>query len=151
MPSKNHRIKRLRRHINEIILHCTDTKPAMDVGVKEITQWHRAKGWLTCGYHFVIRRDGTVEQGRDLADPGAHCYNHNAESIGVCYVGGQDENGKPADTRTPEQRIALDAIVKTLHAVFPDADIRGHHDINPAKDCPCFDVGEYQYLMMDED
>ena len=68
---------------------------------------------------------------------GAHCVNHNAHSIGVCYEGGYDARGQPADTRTPAQKAAMRKLLEELHGRYPKAVIVGHHDLNPKKDCPC--------------
>ena len=96
------------------------------------------------GYHFYITRDGEIHRGRALEKVGAHCRNHNTHSIGVCYEGGLDANGKPKDTRTLEQKGALLALLRELKRQFPKALIVGHRDLNPMKGCPCFDaVKEY--------
>lgn len=100
------------------------------------------------GYHYVIPTDGTVEAGRDKAEVGAHCKNHNRHSIGVCYIGGLSADGKPMDTRTEAQRIALRKLLEALHRKYPSALIVGHRDLNPQKACPCFDAaGEYSDLF----
>ena len=99
------------RKIDEIIIHCTDTPKGMDVGVAEIDDWHRQKGWQGCGYHFVVRLDGSVEVGRDLNRAGAHCKDHNPFSIGIAYVGGRNADGETDDTRTPAQKVALRALL----------------------------------------
>ena len=84
---------------------------------------------------------------------GAHCHvkgqNHNKYSIGVCYEGGLDIRGQPADTRTAEQKQTMRRLLKELHARYPRAMIVGHHDLNPYKDCPCIiDVAhEYKDLQ----
>ena len=96
------------------------------------------------GYHFYITRDGEIHRGRALEKIGAHCRNHNTHSIGVCYEGGLDANGKPKDTRTLEQKGALLALLRELKRQFPKALVVGHRDLNPMKGCPCFDaVKEY--------
>ncbi len=92
------------------------------------------------GYHFVVLRNGTVETGRPLTQPGAHCKGHNSTSIGVCYIGGLSADGtQPQDTRTPEQKTALTNLLTKLKERFPDATIRSHRDF-AKKDCPCFDA-----------
>ena len=92
------------RTINEIIVHCTATPEGKDYTVEDITRWHKERGFKTIGYHYVVYRDGSVHEGRTLADVGAHCKGHNAHSIGVCYVGGLTPDGRKAkDTRTLEQ------------------------------------------------
>lgn len=132
------------RKISLIIIHCSAVKPSQHSSVQDIDQWHRARGWKSCGYHFVVRRDGTVEVGRRLDEIGAHCVNRNAHSIGICYEGGLDENGKPADTRTEAQHRALCSLVKELLTSFPKAIVVGHRDLDPRKKCPCFNaIKEY--------
>lgn len=130
-----------------IIVHCSATPPGMDVGVKEIRQWHLARGFKDIGYHYVVRRDGTIEEGRPLGQPGAHCKGRNYCSVGVCYVGGIASGSKiPTDNRTTEQEKALRELLIELLKVFPDAEIRGHRDF-AAKACPSFDATkEYKGL-----
>ena len=66
---------------------------------------------------------------------------YNEHAIGVCYVGGKDEKGRNADTRTPEQKAALWFLLKDLKESYPNAKIVGHRDFpNVHKDCPCYDV-----------
>lgn len=88
------------RYINEIIIHCSATKEALDFNVNDLRRWHKAQGWKDVGYHFVITLDGTIEQGRALEEIGSHTKGHNAHSIGICYIGGISKEGKPKDTRT---------------------------------------------------
>ena len=102
---------------------------------------HRQRGFLRIGYHFVIRRDGHIEKGRPVADVGAHVEGHNANSIGVCMVGGLTPDMKPQNNYTPQQWGTLIALVKSLKQDYPAAAVVGHRDIpNVHKDCPCFDV-----------
>ena len=99
-------------------------------------------------YLYYITRDGEIHRGRALEKVGAHCRNHNAHSVGVCYEGGLDANGKPKDTRTLEQKGALLALLRELKRQFPKALIVGHRDLNPMKGCPCFDaVKEYAEVI----
>ena len=136
------------RSITLIIVHCSAVRPGQQSSAADIDRWHKSRGWKGIGYHYVVRRDGTVETGRPLEEVGAHCQNHNKYSIGICYEGGLDAQGHPCDTRTPEQVRALRQLVERYHAYFPDAVIVGHHDLNPAKPCPCFDaVKEYWDLQ----
>lgn len=131
-----------------IVIHCSDVPPGVQSSAKDIDGWHKDKGWKGIGYHFVVRRDGTVETGRRLEEIGAHCVGHNKYSIGICYEGGRDSAGCHADTRTPAQVKALRELVERMHAYFPKAVILGHRDLNPTKDCPCFDaVKEYLDLQ----
>lgn len=130
----------MKRKIKEIIVHCAATPEGKDFSAADIDRWHRARGFRCIGYHFVVRRDGSVEAGRLLAEPGAHCTGHNTASIGVCYIGGCAADGKtPKDTRTVAQRKALLALLKKLKREYPGAKIRGHRDFAP-KACPSFDA-----------
>ena len=76
------------RKIDDIIIHCTATAEGRDVSVADIRRWHKARGFVDVGYHYVVYLDGSVHEGRPLAQVGAHCRGHNAHSVGVCYVGG---------------------------------------------------------------
>jgi len=128
------------RTIKLIVIHCADTYPGMDIGVREVDRWHRERGWSGIGYHYLIRRNGVIEKGRPETEIGAHVYGHNANSIGICYAGGKADNGKPADNRTPEQKAALIQLVAELRERYPEAKVRGHHDLDKGKKCPCFNV-----------
>lgn len=128
------------RKIDEIIIHCTATPGGRTVSVKEVTGWHRSRGFRTIGYHYLIGLDGTISIGRPENETGAHCLGHNGRSIGVCYVGGLDPvTRKLADTRTPRQRAALRQLIERLQKKYPGATVHGHRDF-AAKACPCFDV-----------
>lgn len=127
------------REINKIIIHCSATKPSQDIGAFQINEWHKKQGWSGIGYHFVIRRNGEIENGRDIAITGAHCKNHNKNSLGICLVGGIDEHGKSENNFTEKQFQSLRLLVDKLKKDFPEATIHGHNEF-AAKDCPCFDV-----------
>ena len=127
------------RAIEEIIIHCSATQEGRRVSVADIDRWHKARGFRCIGYHYVVYPDGSVHEGRPVSQSGAHCTGHNAHSIGVCYIGGLDAKGCPKDTRTPEQREALLALVNTLKEQHPNATIHGHREF-ANKACPCFDV-----------
>lgn len=134
------------RTINEIIVHCSATFPDQVVTIADITRWHRQLGWKTIGYHFLITLAGEIQEGRPIEEVGAHCTGHNANSIGVCYVGGVAADGKPADTRNEAQKQALLVLLKRLKEQFPNATIHGHRDF-AQKACPCFDAtNEYAAL-----
>lgn len=131
------------RHIDAIAIHCSATRPDMDIGVDEIRKWHTSppRNWKDVGYHIVIRRDGTVEKGRSEEIAGAHVEGHNAKSIGVCIVGGVDERNNPDNNFTPEQWQALRDVCKDLAARYPGARFLGHRDFPGVKKaCPSFDV-----------
>jgi N-acetylmuramoyl-L-alanine amidase len=118
----------------------------MDIGAKEITKWHKALGWVTIGYHYVIRRNGKLETGRAENLVGSHVKDFNAVSIGVCLVGGveQDDYTKPENNFTAEQFATLKALLGLMRVKYPKAKIQGHRDFpNVAKDCPSFDVAAW--------
>lgn len=127
-----------------IAIHCSDTRPSQDIGEAEIRGWHTQKGWTDIGYNIVIRRDGRVEIGRPLDYQGAHVAGFNRNSLGVCLVGGKDEKSGPSNNFTLAQFTSLITTLKFLKLYAPSATIQGHRDFpNVAKDCPCFDVGEW--------
>ena len=136
------------RQINKIIVHCSATREGQDVSVDTIRKWHvEGRGWSDIGYHFYIDINGKIWKGRSIDRSGAHCKNHNRNSIGVCYCGGVEADGKtPMDTRTFEQEEALLCVLRTLKAMYPEADIHSHRDF-ARKACPSFDATEeYKYL-----
>lgn len=136
------------RTITLLIVHCSAVMPDIESGAADIDRWHRAQGWRGgIGYHYVVRRDGAVESGRREDVPGAHCRRHNAHSIGICYEGGLDAHGKPADTRTPEQKHALRQLLMRLREKYPQAIIVGHRELDPMKACPCYGMEEYRDLQ----
>ena len=128
------------RSITEIIVHCTATKEGQDVTTSQIDAWHKQRGFRCIGYHYVVYLDGSVHAGRNVDEVGAHCTNHNAHSIGVCYVGGLDSDAKtPKDTRTLAQKAALLDLIRRLKRIYPKAVVHGHRDF-AAKSCPCYDA-----------
>ncbi|MBE6271106.1 MAG: N-acetylmuramoyl-L-alanine amidase [Prevotella ruminicola] len=134
------------RSITLIVLHCSAVRPDQTSSVAQIDTWHRDRGFkFGVGYHYVVRRNGEIEAGRPEWLVGAHCVNHNKYSIGVCYEGGLNARGQPADTRTPEQKAALRTLLEDLHRRYPRAVIVGHHDLNPMKDCPCIESVTKEY------
>lgn len=104
-----------------------------------MTICHKQRGFRTCGYHYVVKLDGTVEKGRNISEAGAHCKGYNAHSIGVCYVGGRNAAGQIADTRTPAQKAALLKLITQLTQLYRCKTV-GHHDHTSGKTCPNFDA-----------
>ena len=129
------------RNINRIVIHCSYTPPSMDIGAETIRDWHvNDNGWDDIGYHYVIDRTGGIEQGRPLEVPGAHVRGHNHDTIGICLVGGMSDDHKPESNFTHWQWDALDALLGELEAKLGKLDVVGHRDLDPSKDCPCFNV-----------
>ena len=128
------------RQINKIIVHCTATPEGRNVSVDTIRKWHvEDNGWSDIGYHWVIALSGAIEKGRDESKSGAHAKGHNANSIGVVYVGGCDKNMNPKDTRTEGQKESLRCLLEDLKGRYPNAQIIGHRDVS-SKACPSFDA-----------
>lgn len=150
------------RKINKIIVHCSATPEGRDVKTETIRDWHvNGNHWKDIGYHYIVELDGSVHKGRDESVVGAHCSGQNANSIGVCYVGGVAKDGKtPKDTRTEAQKQSLLGLLKSLKAKYQNATIYGHRDLSPDKNgngiieqfewlksCPSFDaMNEYKNI-----
>ena len=132
------RVRKMRK-IDKIIIHCSATKEGVDFHVKDIDRWHKQKGYKCVGYHYVITLDGAIEKGRNEDEIGAHCKGYNANSIGICYIGGLDKEGNAKDTRTVQQRAALFLLLNQLKAKYPNATIHGHNEF-ANKACPSFNV-----------
>ncbi len=135
------------RRIDLIVIHCSATRENRSFPVTSLIACHQARFGFT-GYHYYITRDGQTFQTRHENLVGAHARHYNKHSIGVCYEGGLDANGHPADTRTEAQKHALWALLKSLRQDYPEAKILGHRDLpHVAKSCPCFNAeAEYAEL-----
>lgn len=150
------------RKIDTIIIHCSASRAGVDLHAKDIDRMHREQnGWAGIGYHFVVCLDGSIESGRPVEKVGAHAKGYNGSSLGVCYVGGLDAAGRPADTRTLPQRTSLRRLVNELCRQYSIEKVIGHRDVSPdtngngkvdpwerIKECPCFDViSEYKCFL----
>lgn len=133
---------KLRKRTTHLVVHCSATPAAMDIGAEEIREWHvEDNHWLDIGYHFVIRRDGSVELGRPLHAIGAGVNGANASTVHVCLVGGVSKTMRPEDNFNDIQKDTLKVLLQNLLEEFPEADICGHRDFpNVKKACPSFDV-----------
>jgi N-acetyl-anhydromuramyl-L-alanine amidase AmpD len=146
-----------RKTTDFLVVHCSATTPSMNWGRAEIDKAHRARGFSAIGYHYVVRRDGTVETGRPVDAVGAHVEGFNGRSVGVCLIGGVASDGKtPENNFTPAQFKALGLTLDHLRQAFPLARIVGHRDLSPdlnrdgritpnewLKACPSFDVAAF--------
>lgn len=130
------------RKIKEIIIHCSATKEDVDFDINDIRRWHvEENGWEDVGYHYFIKLDGTIQKGRDIEKQGAHCKGHNRNSIGICYCGGLDSEGKPKDTRTIKQIASMSLLLNRLKNRFPEATVHCHNEF-AKKACPSFQIYE---------
>ena len=115
------------REVRLLVIHCSATRYDRDFPVEALRSAHKDRGFADIGYHYYITRDGELHRCRPENQIGAHASGWNDHSLGICYEGGLDERGLPADTRS--------------------ARILGHYQLstNIRKACPCFDAEkEYQ-------
>ena len=137
------------REVRLLVIHCSATRYDRDFPVEALRSSHKARGFADIGYHFYITRDGELHRCRPVNQIGAHAAGWNDKSIGICYEGGLDEQGRPADTRTYAQRCTLTDLLRQLRRDYPEARILGHYQLSPyiRKACPCFDARE-EYLVL---
>lgn len=139
----------LPRRIEYLVVHCSATRVNIPFTEEQLLACHLARGFRGIGYHFYITKDGVLHETRPMSEVGAHALGFNLHSIAVCYEGGLDEMGNPADTRTPRQRETMRRVLKELKGLFPQARIVGHYQLsaNVHKSCPVFDARkEYEDL-----
>ena len=143
------------RTINLAVWHCSATKEGEFFDVDDIDKWHKERKFRKVGYHIIILLDGTKQYGRFIWEIGAHAKGYNRNSIGICYIGGLDANGKAKDTRTPEQKETMRILKKDLDYFYPGIKHLGHRDLSVdlngdgvisknewMKECPCFEVAK---------
>jgi len=131
-----------RKETKYIIIHSTETKPSVDLSARDIDERHRKKGLLKIGYHFVIRRDGTINVGRPLCEIGAHLQKQDKKSVGVCMVGGLNTRGIEAPDYSVQQQQALFVLIKFLKLTYKDAVVVGHNTFE-ATSCPSFNIEKW--------
>ena len=143
----------LPRKIKLLVIHCSATRCNVPFTVEQLRQCHLQRGFKDIGYHFYIRKNGDIKTTRPIERIGAHAKGFNRTSIGVCYEGGLDCHGRPADTRTEWQKHSMRVLILTLLKDYPGCRICGHRDLSPdlngngeiepeewVKACPCFDA-----------
>lgn len=123
------------RKIDKIVLHCTDSDDSLDIGFREVDEWHRQRGWLSpsgisCGYHYIVRRDGKIEKGRPESEIGAHCEGQNSKSIGIVWVGRKQIAKPQYESLLKKLRDIIDRHGISIEKVY------GHTEFNPHKTCP---------------
>ena len=127
-----------------LVLHCSATRRNQDYSVEQLRRDHKARGFYGIGYHFYIRKDCKMTHHRKLLEVGAHARPYNRCSIGICYEGGLDEQGKPCNTLNSLQFERIKELLVVLKRLFPKAEIVGHRDLpgTSPKECPCFEAKE---------
>lgn len=128
--------------IRYIVIHCSDSPNHLNFDISDVDSWHKEKGWSGCGYHYVITRDGKLQQGRKLNQTGAHAYGYNSKSIGICLMGGKDQDGNPNLDMTLVQDGVLMTLLEDLSNQFPNTSIIPHSEISP-KTCPNFNLEKW--------
>ena len=153
LQGKIERMRHATESVRFIVIHCSATRCNRPYTAQQLEHDHRSRGFRTTGYHFYIRTDGTTTHPRLLGEVGAHVKGLNHCSIGICYEGGLDRNGKAKDTRTDAQKRAMRELVADICKRYEIVDVLGHRDTSPDKDgngiverwewlkeCPCFEV-----------
>ena len=132
----NQLLKKMNRKINEIIVHCSDSDYKAHDDISIIRGWHmNERKYKDVGYHYFIRKDGTIQKGRDLMVSGAHCKGHNRHSVGVCFSG--KHKFTDAQFEAFEQlRMLAESFLNRKLKVTP------HSFYNENKTCPNFDINE---------
>lgn len=118
-----------RKSTKYVIVHHSEVRTPH--GVKDVHQWHLNRGMAGIGYHFFIRKDGSIYQGRPLDTVGAHVRDHNSESVGVCFEGHFDVE-KINDLQYQKGVELIAAIVKR----YPGSTVKFHNQYNSKKSCP---------------
>jgi N-acetylmuramoyl-L-alanine amidase len=136
-----------RKETDFIVVCSSETPPCDNIGRKELDAQHRKDGWFSCGFHKIITRSGYVENGRDIGLAGGHVDDGtgectNANSVSICMIGGQGEDGQPDCNYTFQQYISLRIVIDELRQLYPTAQLIGHRDINNKTKCPYFCVNE---------
>ena len=125
----SNKTKRDLSSIKRIILHNSGVTVLQTV--ETIHNYHKnTKGWAGIGYHFYVRKDGTIYEGRPVEHVGAHATNNNSNSIGVCFEGNFNE-----ETMNDAQKKAGQELVAYLKATYNISTVQAHRDVNNT-DCP---------------
>lgn len=133
------------REIKGIVVHCSASPDSRDFGFKDINDWHKQRGFksptgIHCGYHYIVRRNGTVERGRPDSEAGAHVEGHNSRTLGVVWIG----------EKTPTS-VQYTALVQIVHALMVKYNVKidkvqGHCEVAPEskKACPVIDMNKFR-------
>lgn len=133
------------RAINYIAVHCSATPPTATVSSIQ-RYWKEKLKWKSPGYHVIVQPNGDAVELLPIGQVSNGVQGYNSQTINICYIGGIDKNGKPADTRTCEQKVTIMKYLAKWRKMFPKAKIQGHRDFpNVKKACPSFDAkNEYK-------
>lgn len=117
-----------RRKTTDIILHHAAAKRC---SVNDIHSWHLQNGWAGIGYHFLVRKDGSVHECRPIDTVGAHAGNHNSYSIGICFEGNFE-----VETMSDAQKKAGAELVSYIKGLYPTIKTVGKHKDYCSTSCP---------------
>jgi hypothetical protein len=144
------------RNTEYLFIHCTASREGLDLDLDWFLDFFKYdRGWSRPGYSFLVLLDGTIEvmwpnnlDGVTTLDEITNgAYGYNNRSIHIAYVGGVDRFLRPKDTRTPEQKTAIDKLVQSITCKIPNIQVLPHYAVNSGKACPSFNVErEYNYL-----
>lgn len=115
---------------NYIVLHHAE---AVKCTAQDVHSWHRANGWTGIGYHFFVRKDGTIYRGRPINVVGAHVQGMNSCSVGICAEGDYHTKEKTMPQAQKKSIIELCQYLKKNY--YPNAKIVGHREIGDSN-CP---------------
>lgn len=127
-----------------IVIHHTGNPYDDDLSAEEIHASHRAQGWSGIGYHYVVRKDGTVEAGRPHWTVGAHAYKENYHTIGI-HVCGNFEIAEPTDAQIESLAMLLANVCHDYGLPIDEDHVIGHRDLMPTA-CP----GTNLYVLLPE-
>lgn len=116
-----------------IVLHHTGGAD-IDASAEEIDQWHKNNGWVGIGYHYVIRKDGTIEKGRPDWTVGAHAYGENWHTIGI-HLSGDFSVAEPTEAQIESTAMLLANLCTDYGIPIDEDHIVGHRDLM-STDCP---------------
>lgn len=143
----------IEREICEVVVHWTETYINANLSAEDIEDINKAFGYNNIVYHYVIKRDGSLQRGLDIAVPGEHCplLNHDKHSIGIVFVGGLNmattstcfEDIASAAGLTRAQINTFDSFLRAFYDNYPGGQVLGHRDIDISQDDPGFDVIDY--------
>ena len=111
------------REVSALVIRSSLTTPCDLIDARELDRRARTRGMLKIGFHYVVPRDGRVELGRPVSDPGVHTPGFNHRSVGICLVGGVDDQGIETENFTEKQLGTLGILLIALLGVFPAAEI----------------------------
>lgn len=142
------------REITEVIVHWTaHFNDQGHVGAEECHNIAISRGFSGCSYHYIIKKDGSLQRGRPINKPGAHAKanGHNLYSIGVSFIGGYNCNSDNknrnsfinAGSITSQQWNTLNTFLEAFYLVWPGGQVWGHNDTDPSKVDPGIDMKEY--------